>query len=135
MKGVYVLLIQLTNDVDVGIGVLGTRHFAKGLYAYVGSAQTNLEKRINRHFRKEKRRFWHIDYLLANHAAKILKVLFKKADRTEECKIAREISRRNEAVPSFGSSDCNCKSHLFHIEKPDSLQKEMTELQTSELSL
>ena len=134
MKSVYVLIIQLTNDVDISIGALGTRHFAKGMYAYVGSAQVNLEKRISRHFRKEKRKFWHIDYLLENQAAKILKVFFKKADRTEECKIAREISRRNEAVSGFGCSDCNCKSHLFHIEKTDFLQKEMTELKTTELS-
>ena len=135
MKGVYVLIIQLNSDVDVSIGALGKRHFVRGVYAYVGSAQINLEKRISRHCRKEKRKFWHIDYLLNNRAAKILKVLFKEAAKTEECKIAMEISRKNEAVVSFGCSDCNCKSHLFQIEKPDFLQEDMVELKTSELSL
>ena len=134
LKGIYVLIIQLKSDVTLCIGALGKRHFAKGSYAYVGSAQVNLEKRVNRHFKKEKRKFWHIDYLLDNHAAKISKVLFKKADRTIECKIAIEISQRNEAVSGFGCSDCKCKSHLFHIEKTDFLQHEMTELQTSELN-
>ena len=104
------------------------------IYAYVGSAQTNLEKRVNRHFRKEKRRFWHIDYLIDNHAAKILKVLFKEAAKTEECKIAWEIGRRNEAVSGFGCSDCNCKSHLFFIKNQDFVFVDMKELITCELN-
>jgi len=125
----------LTKDTDIVVGKLGKRHFAKGLYAYVGSAQTNLEKRIQRHLREEKRKFWHIDYLLDNHTAKTVKVLFKEASKTEECKMATEISRQNAAVPNFGCSDCNCKSHLFHIEKPDFPPENMTEIKTSELSL
>lgn len=115
MKGVYVLIIQLESDVDVSIGALGTRHFTKGRYAYIGSAQANFEKRIARHLRREKRKFWHIDYLLDNPAAKIVKVLFKEADKTEECRIAREICQQNESVLGFGCSDCKCSSHMFHI--------------------
>jgi len=134
LKGVYILIIQLTSDVNINIGALGTRHFAKGLYTYVGSAQTNFQKRVSRHLRKKKPKFWHIDYLLDNHAAKIMKVLFKEAAKTEECKIAREISRRNEAVPSFGCSDCNCNSHLFHIINRHFLLDDLKELKTSEFN-
>jgi Uri superfamily endonuclease len=129
LKGIYILLIQLSRDVDANIGALGTRHLAKGFYAYVGSAQVNLENRISRHFRKEKRKFWHIDHLLDSQAAKIQKVLFKEAAKTEECAIATEISRLGEPVVGFGCSDCRCKSHLFYIEKPDFLPKDMTELE------
>jgi len=74
VKGVYVLIISLAKDVNVKVGALGKIDFKKGTYAYVGSAQTNLLKRVERHLRKAKRRFWHIDYLLCNSNAKILKV-------------------------------------------------------------
>jgi Uri superfamily endonuclease len=115
LQGIYVLIINVTKDVNVNIGALGRIAFKKGLYAYVGSAQSNLEQRIKRHFRSEKRLFWHIDYLLANHAAKITQVLYKKADKTEECKTAKIIGERGKSIAGFGCSDCRCKSHLFRI--------------------
>ena len=52
LKGVYVLIIQLNGDTALSVGALGTLAFKKGLYAYVGSAQTNMEQRIRRHLRK-----------------------------------------------------------------------------------
>ena len=116
MKGVYVLIIQVDEDIGVNVGAIGRLTFKKGLYAYVGSAQNNLEQRVKRHLRKEKRKFWHIDYLLDNDATKVMKVLHKQADKTEECAIAKVIGERGEPVDGFGSSDCSCKSHLFRIE-------------------
>ena len=82
LKGIYVLIIQVSNDVAVHVGALGKLTFTKGLYAYVGSAQVNLEKRVGRHLGKEKRKFWHIDYLLGNNAAKVLGVFHKQADKS-----------------------------------------------------
>ena len=116
MKGIYVLIIQVTNDAVVQVGALGKLTFPKGMYAYVGSAQNNLEKRVSRHLRREKRRFWHIDYLLDNDAAKIIAVFHKQADKSGECAVAKTIGEKSEAVKGFGSSDCNCKSHLFRVE-------------------
>ena len=115
MRGVYVLIIQVDENVDVNVGALGKLTFEKGLYAYVGSAQANLEQRIKRHLRKEKRLFWHIDYLLNNSAARIVKVLYKQADKTEECDLAEVIGEIGEPVDGFGCSGCSCKSHLFRI--------------------
>jgi Uri superfamily endonuclease len=125
LKGIYVLIIQVDEEIDVNVGALDRMAFTKGLYAYVGSAQTNLEQRIKRHFRSEKRKFWHVDYLLDNDAAKIVKVFFKKANKAEECKIAKVIGERSEPIGGFGSSDCNCKSHLFHIGDYRFLQETM----------
>jgi Uri superfamily endonuclease len=116
LKGIYVLIIQVDRDINVNVGALGMIPFTKGLYAYVGSAQANLEQRVKRHFRSKKRLFWHIDYLLANEAAKIIKVLHKQADKTEECRTAIALSERNQPIAGFGCSDCNCKSHLFRID-------------------
>ena len=125
LKGIYVLIIQVGEDIDVDVGALGKIAFIKGLYAYVGSAQTNLKQRIKRHFRSAKQKFWHVDYLLDNDAAKIVKVLFKKANKAEECKIAKVIGEKSKPIGGFGCSDCNCKSHFFQIEDYKFLQETM----------
>ncbi len=115
-EGVYVLLIELSNDESFIIGALGRLTFEKGLYAYVGSAQKNLEQRVNRHFRKEKRLFWHVDYLLDSNATKIAGVFYKKAEKSAECTTASKIDSFGKRVDGFGCSDCSCKSHLFHVD-------------------
>ena len=129
MKGVYVLVIQLTVDAELRVGALGTVPFPKGLYAYVGSAQNGLEKRIERHSRKEKLRFWHVDYLLENPPSRIVKVFFKKAPKPSECAVAVTIGKRGEAVAGFGCSDCHCRSHLFRVDDYDFLRGFMNEFQ------
>jgi Uri superfamily endonuclease len=125
LKGIYVLIIQVNEDIKVDVGALGRVTFTKGVYAYVGSAQINMKQRINRHLKSEKRKFWHIDYLLDNATVKIVNVFFKEADKAEECKTAKTIGERNEPVVGFGCSDCNCKSHLFHIENYRFIQETM----------
>ena len=125
MKGVYVLIIQLNGDTALSVGALGTLAFKKCLYAYVGSAQTNMEQRIRRHLRREKRIFWHIDYLLNSDAARIVKVLHKQADKAEECAIAKALGERGASINGFGCSDCKCKSHLFRIRDYGFLQESM----------
>ncbi len=107
------------------MGALGKLTFPAGLYAYVGSAQNNLEQRIARHQRKEKRLFWHIDYLLNNPASKILTILYKNSGKIEECKIAELLGKKAEPISKFGSSDCSCKSHLFHGDNFNFLKEEM----------
>lgn len=116
VEGIYVLIIRLCRTADVAVGKLGTIRFSKGLYAYVGSAQVALEKRIERHLRKDKRLFWHIDYLLQNPSVEIAKIFVVLASKQEECKVATEIALRGKAVRDFGCSDCRCKSHLYFVE-------------------
>lgn len=127
LNGVYVLIIHLSIDSDVSVGKLGTINFSRGIYAYVGSAQTALEKRIARHLRKEKSVFWHIDYLLQDPNVKILKVFTKAADKQEECKIAKKIAAKGENVECFGCSGCSCTSHLVRINNYSFLHKLMQE--------
>jgi len=125
LKGIYVLIIQVYRDIKVDVGALGRINFTKGVYAYVGSAQINMKRRINRHLKSGKRKFWHIDYLLDKTTARVVKVFFKEADKAEECKIAKTIGERSKPVVGFGSSDCNCKSHLFRVENYRFIQEAM----------
>lgn len=116
MKGIYCLIIEVKGDVKLNIGKLGKIRFEKGNYAYVGSAQNNLEKRVGRHLSGKKKKHWHIDYLLASPAAGIIKVLLcKNAKKEEECKTAGRLALTETPVSGFGCSDCRCNSHLFRI--------------------
>ena len=89
--------------------------FEKGIYVYVGSAQNNLEKRIERHYSNNKKLWWHIDYFLKNRYTKIKKTLYKIAGKEQEHKLAFELNKIGIPVEKFGSSDCKCSSHLFKI--------------------
>jgi len=125
LRGIYVLIIQVDEDIDVNVGALGKLTFKKGLYAYVGSAQNNIEQRVKRHLRKKKHKYWHIDYLLDNDATKVAKVFNKEADKTEEYTTAKIIGEKGEPIDNFGSSDCHCKSHLFRVKELWFLQEFM----------
>lgn len=127
MKGIYILLILVEGDVTVNIGSLGKILFEGGFYAYVGSAQTSLKKRVARHFKKDKKKFWHIDYLLENERAKIVEVFYREAEKEEECRIANKIGEANQPIKGFGSSDCRCKSHLFKLNNRNLLTKILKE--------
>ena len=127
MKGVYVLIISLSNEANVAVGKLGTLCFKEGFYVYVGSAQVALEKRIARHLRREKNVFWHVDYLLQNPSAKILKIFTKYAGKDEECELAEMTASRGEGFEGFGCSDCRCKSHLYRVSDYDFLSGRMLE--------
>jgi Uri superfamily endonuclease len=128
VQGIYVLIIQVSKSVRVDVGALGSIFFKANLYAYVGSAQNSLEKRIERHLKKAKCKFWHADYLLDSIGVKVLKVFYSEAGKAEECLIAKSLGARGKPIVGFGSSDCKCKSHLFKIEDSSFLEEPMREL-------
>lgn len=121
MKGIYALVIQLERDITINVGRLGSLHLAKGRYAYIGSSQNSLETRIRRHFKKEKRKFWHIDYLLDSPETRIIKTYISETHKEQECKTAKKLSDMGNPIAGFGSSDCKCKSHLVRIENGNPL--------------
>lgn len=128
MQGIYVLIIQISKSIRVYVGTLGSVYFKASLYAYVGSAQSNLEKRIERHLKKTKHKFWHVDYLLDSVGVKVLKVFYREAGKAEECLIAKNLGAKGTPMIGFGSSDCKCESHLFKIEDSSFLEESMREL-------
>ena len=112
----YILWIALDKDAQTKIGRLGRINFKKGFYLYVGSAKKNFKARIERHLVKKKRIFWHIDYLLFLNHTKIRQIWVTNKDK--ECQIAHFLYKKGYSfIDRFGSSDCNCRSHLFFINK------------------
>ena len=125
-KGIYTLIIFLSKETCLNVGKLGEQRFLMGRYTYTGSAlgkgASSLKHRISRHIRKEKRNFWHIDFLLANENATVTTVVATQTNEKLECKLNSYIKTEGRAkilVKEFGASDCreNCGSHLlFHRE-------------------
>ncbi len=114
-SGAYVLVFDLGEDERIIVGRLGTFDFQAGRYAYVGSAMNGLEARIRRHLRPEKRRRWHIDYLL--DGAAVAMVVAVPGGAELECAISWRLAAHTgsrQPVPKFGSSDCRCRSHLHY---------------------
>jgi len=106
----YILQIYLDRKRNIRIGKLGEFLFPKGYYLYVGSAKRNLRKRIERHLRKEKKKFWHIDYLLSCGTVKSV-----WTGEAEEEDVADILGKKlNVPVKGFGSSDSRRnRTHLF----------------------
>jgi Uri superfamily endonuclease len=117
-------MISLESSAYIRIGKIGTHPFKKSIYIYVGSATgigpTSLEGRIKRHIKKNKRRYWHIDYFLNNDKALIKYAIFSKADAILECSMAEAIEKYLEIkhpAKGFGSSDCDCFAHIFRVKR------------------
>jgi Uri superfamily endonuclease len=102
---------------------LGKQRFSRGFYTYTGSAlgkgPTSLKHRISRHSKKEKGKFWHIDYLLADKNVFVKTVIVTETNENLECKTNQYIKTigGKVTVKGFGASDCreNCKSHLLYL--------------------
>ena len=120
-KGIYHLIINLSKDTIIDVGKLGWFNFQAGYYVYTGSAMNGLESRLTRHQRKEKRLHWHIDYLLQH--GEIINIVTHITCERLECHFNKKImSIKGCQIPvaGFGSSDCDCVSHLaFFNEIPD----------------
>jgi len=123
MKGVYLLLLQLDRSQRISVGRSGVRRFARGFYAYVGSALNGLGPRVNRHFSRNKRRFWHIDYLLDK--ARIYDVVLIPVKDKLECALAGALKEELLCIRRFGSSDCSCPGHLFFAAERNELETEV----------
>jgi len=130
--GIYTLLLFLPKQVTLTIGKLGKQRFPIGYYTYTGSAlgkgASSLKHRIARHLKKEKRRFWHIDYLLADENVSIEAVIVAETNENMECKTNQYIKTMMGAevpVKGFGASDCrkNCESHLLFF--PDIIEDDI----------
>lgn len=109
----YQLFIDVAHTVSVAVGALGLHTFRAGRYVYTGSAKRNLDARVRRHLSRDKRLYWHIDYLLAAPGVNIVEVCrYTIAECALNLRTAGTLP-----VPGFGASDCRayCGSHLKYL--------------------
>ena len=115
-QGVYVLWLYLPEDTEISIGRLGIRVFPPGVYGYCGSAQRNLQARVRRHVRENKRLRWHIDYF-REHSLFLGASVFL-GDRSGECRLTQQLLLLPGSyypMKGFGASDCTCCSHFVFV--------------------
>jgi Uri superfamily endonuclease len=110
----YILIIQVKRKFRTKVGAKGDREFDQGYYLYVGSGKKNLVQRIKRHLSMEKRKFWHIDYLLGSTHASVRDIYL--TELTEDAMVKRlEKNRYTKSWgSSFGATDSKNRSHLFY---------------------
>lgn len=128
-SGFYILLIRLRTTSQISIGAKREASFSSGWYIYCGSSANSLTKRVLRHASSEKKKHWHIDYLL--EAATLNKIWIipdvdyelrnnthafsSSTDSPFECALSEQISSIEEGkkfFKGFGSGDCSCSGHL-----------------------
>jgi sugar fermentation stimulation protein A len=131
-SGNYLILLELAEKRRIEVGALGTIPFKAGWYVYAGSARKNLSQRVNRHLRRQrKQQHWHLDYLtpFAAQGPGKLKALPILSYRNLECDLAAELAKLGGIpVPRFGSSDCNCPSHLYYFREAPMGSREFVDM-------
>jgi len=128
VKGAYVLILWLASANDMTVGKLGTISFARGFYAYVGSAMGAAGfKRVERHLDisagRRKTQKWHVDYLLS--VSEVIETIEIATQERIECGIAHNVGKNTSLarIGGFGSSDCKCSSHLFYSRRLSDLEE------------
>jgi endonuclease-3 len=109
----YILILEFDRDEEIEVGSLGSVSIKKGIYAYVGSAKSGLWGRAKRHLSDPEKRRWHIDFITKYSTSR--KVFFKGHIDGDECRTASKLAGNFSSIIGFGSSDCGCLSHLFHL--------------------
>lgn len=123
--GTYTVVIELEREATIRVGALGTYQFPAGWYSYTGSALgTGGFARVERHHElaigDRDARHWHVDYLLGNDCATIREDI-RSPGADIECAVAGALPPG--PVAGFGSSDCDCRSHLAYSVDGDDLTR------------
>ncbi|MES0327741.1 MAG: GIY-YIG nuclease family protein, partial [Gammaproteobacteria bacterium] len=116
-KGTYIVLLKSEQSKNIQIGKLAQLEIRKGYYIYIGSAlgPGGVLARLKHHSKISRKPHWHLDYLRAEtefYQAYALLSLDRK-----ECEWAvfmAQLAEVSEPMEGFGSSDCNCNTHLFY---------------------
>ncbi len=118
-SGTYCLVCYCSLASKISIGKLGTYQTNLGYYCYIGSAfgQGGLKSRVKRHLNINKSFHWHFDYLRPSLIP--LEVWYSTDNIKREHQWANLFLKDQLSmipVKKFGSSDCNCLTHLFYYE-------------------
>lgn len=117
--GTYLLLLECDKQAELSIGKLDHMTTEPGYYLYVGSAfgPGGIQARINHHKHIAVRPHWHIDYLRA--AAELMDAWCVYDTRCEHEWAYSLMQSEAATMPlkGFGSSDCDCATHLFYFRR------------------
>ncbi|UCG90677.1 MAG: DUF123 domain-containing protein [Candidatus Heimdallarchaeota archaeon] len=119
-QGVYVLVFERICSLLIEISRF--KWLLKSeFYLYFGSARgktsTSLEKRLGRHFKGQKKIFWHIDNVTSHSDTKMISAYYTTTTGLTECSALQGFVQNfhnTEIIQNFGSSDCKakCGGHL-----------------------
>lgn len=120
--GTYALILECAVRAGLRVGRRLRMDTEPGYYIYVGSAfgPGGVKARVSRHFRREKAKRWHIDFL--REFVTFREVWYSHAPEHLEHEWARIFQDMAGycSVEGFGCTDCKCRSHLFRtLERPD----------------
>jgi Uri superfamily endonuclease len=115
-KGIYALVFS-NGPCTLPVGSLGEVQFRRGWHIYVGSALgPGGLARVNRHLRLARERDrpprWHVDRLLLSPSFTLRHIACGPCGADLECAFGAALG--GASVPSFGSGDCSCGSHLLY---------------------
>jgi Uri superfamily endonuclease len=116
--GTYAIMLTPNAERSIKIGKLGMLRVQSGYYIYVGSAfgPGGLKARLAHHKRISNRPRWHIDYL--RKVTQIEEFWYTYDSRHLEHQWAKIVAAAKGAeapFAGFGSSDCNCRAHLYYF--------------------
>ncbi|MCF7889994.1 GIY-YIG nuclease family protein [Candidatus Bipolaricaulota bacterium] len=124
-EGIYALIIKIEKTQELEIGNLAREEF-RGKYLYVGSAHgPGGLQRVTRHMKvstgSSGSDHWHVDYLTG--PGEIRETWLIPTERDLECELVSDLAELfDQPVEGFGSSDCDCFSHLFSY-NPESKER------------
>lgn len=120
--------MYLADKKRIIIGNLGEFVFLPGDYVYVGSAMGTglLRARLNRHLRSDKKKNWHLDWLVPH--VMIRGICYHVGREKLECNWVQMMINQEGAVypvSGFGAGDCTmgCGAHLMYLSNGISLEK------------
>lgn len=119
-KGTYALILECHQEKAIRIGKRGELTLKPGFYVYLGSAfgSGGLTSRLKHHKGISQKPHWHIDYLRKH--CKLVAIWFT-CDTTKRehdwAQLFMNTAGTSIPLTGFGSSDCQCKSHLVYLQQ------------------
>ena len=121
--GSYALILQSDHHASIQIGRHGDMTLQPGFYVYAGSAfgPGGLQSRLAHHRRISIRPYWHIDYLRKQcELAEAWYTCDRQRREHDWAHCLLELPNARIPLAGFGSSDCQCPTHLLYFSsRPD----------------
>ena len=118
--GTYALILSSAREDVIRVGRLGELRLQNGFYVYIGSAlgPGGVRGRLAHHIRPTERPHWHIDYLRFHTTLEEIWFSYEMDSKEHAwASCFAGTPGASMAMGGFGSSDCDCESHLFYFKK------------------